>query len=395
MRHLLIFILLFISVPPTDVVGIGIAYKNDSIKNRLELELDTGKFESEEKVIQFLELTKNLDLSNPLEALFYTKALEAKLQSEGSTMGQVYIHSYSGNLYWSQGIYHEALRHYFAALQQFEKRNDKLAVIRQLNNIGETYKKQKNYNNAAYFLKKALQLTSTSDSIKPGLVLVNLGQLYMLQQKYDSANFYFNAFLNSPVTENKKALAFTYLYKGIIHRDLQQYDSSLYMFNKSLTIWENISFYRGIVETKAELGKLEFLQKHYQNAKKLFLEAEKEAKAINALDLLMKVYRYKINLYKMSGNKDSLINYYELYILMKDSIFNEESKAEINTMSIQYELAQKEKDYYKLALEQNILSNEIKTQNRFLLFLGLIILIALIFIAILWKQKNSLSKTHL
>ncbi len=367
---------------------------NDSIKMVLNSQIDTSEFKYEHEVLYFLELTSKLNLSSPTEALFYTRALENIQLNSNSTVGKAYIHSYKANYYWAQGIYDAALKDYFLALNLFEDKGDTIAIVKQLNNIGETYKKRNNYKKSASFLKQALSAAQQIEKMQPELILVNLGQLYMLQSRYDSALYYLNNILNNDEIRNKNALGFAHLYKGVIMRDQNFFDSASYHFHKSLEIWEETSFLRSIVETNTEMAKLSIMQENLIFADHILHKAENEAIKINALDLLMRIYKYQIDLSKIFKGKDSIIYFYDKYISIKDSIFNEETRSEINKLSIQYELSQKEKDYYKLALEQNILTNEVKTQNRFLVFLILVIVFASIFILLLWKQRNNLITAH-
>lgn len=397
MRLWLIFIL--ITLFTCNLRGIraesAISDNPDSLKNLLELKLDSSGFSTEQEVIAYLDLTSKLNLSSPADALLFTKALENHLLIEKNKIGEAFIHSYKANYYWSQGIYGAALKGYFQALSLFEERKDEIEVIKQLNNIGETYKKQKDYQKAARFLTEALERMEKLDKDQDiQLISVNLGQLYMLQNQYDSALLYLNNVLTTTSQYDKNALGFANLYKGIIKREKSEYDSASYFFRKSLDIWEEEKFRRSIVETKAELAHLAISQKNYQLANTTLQEIQKDAMEINALDILMRIYQYQIALSKLVGSKDSLISQYEKFIAIKDSIFNEETRSEINKVSIQYELSQKENEYYKLALEQNILTNSIKTQSRFLIFLGVVTFFGFIFILVLWRQRSNLIKAH-
>ncbi|PTB97948.1 hypothetical protein C9994_00555 [Marivirga lumbricoides] len=368
----------------------------DSLKNLLELQLDSVSFTTEEEVLAYLELTSKLNLSSPADALIFAKALENQLLFEQKKVGEAHIHSYKGNYYWSQGIYGAALKDYFEALKLFEERKDEFEAIKQLNNIGETYKKQKDYQKASRFLNEALIRMShlRSEEQNTQLIMVNLGQLYMLEDQFDSALYFLDKVLSRTTRNNRTAQGFANLYKGMIKRDRGQFDSASHYFHKSLDIWEAEKFKRSIVETKAELAQLAIMQQNYQLATTTLQETQLDAKQINALDILMRIYQYQIALFKLKGSKDSLISYYEKFISIKDSIFNEETRSEINKLSIQYELSQRENKYYKLALEQNILTNDIKTQSRFLIFLILISLIGFIFIIVLWGQRSNLLKVH-
>lgn len=394
MRPFFIQIFSFLLLWPLTITAEEILENSDSIKKVLEAQIDTSKFEDKNEVLSFLQLTSKLNLNNPTEALYYTRTLENKQAISNNKVGKAYIHSYKANYYWAQGIYDAALKDYFLALSLFEESDNEFEMAKQLNNIGETYKKRNNYKKSAIFLKQALSLANTIDGLNPELILVNLGQLYMLQSRYDSALYYLDDILTNKDLKDENALGFAHLYKGIIYRGQAIYDSASYHFHKSMAIWEKSSFLRSIVETNTEMAKLAMMENHLKLADQILHKAEEEAISINALDLLMRIYRYQIDLSKEFKGKDSIIYFYDKYISIKDSIFNEETRSEINKLSIQYELSQKEKDYYKLALEQNILTNEVKTQNRFLIFLSLVIVFAAIFIFMLWKQRNNLIKAQ-
>ncbi|WP_296620078.1 hypothetical protein [Marivirga sp.] len=362
--------------------------------NLLENKLSSEGFNKEQDVIEYLNLTSKLFQESPTDALFYVNALEEKLESEKNDTGRAYILSKKGTFFWLQGVYDASLKAYFEALNIFEQEENKIEVVKTLNNIGETYKKQKDYTQSARFIKLALSKINNLEDLSPELILVNLGQLFMLKGNYDSANYYLNQIQNKD-SVSKQSKGFTYLYKGIVKRESSQYDSAQYFLRQSLIYWEELNYGRGITESKIEIARIYISQNNYLEANKSLKEAENIALKINALDLLLRIYQSKIDLFKLTGGKDSLVFYFDKYLQIKDSIFNSESRAEINKLSIQYNLAQKEKERFKLALQQSELSNKIEKRTQFLIFLITLLIFAFVLIFYLRNKSIQLKRAHI
>jgi tetratricopeptide (TPR) repeat protein len=172
------------------IANANILAQSDTIKSLLEKQLLNKEFNNEAKVLEYLELTGKMYSQSPSDALFFVRELEKKLEAEDNTNGKAYLLSKKGTYFWLQGIYDASLKAYFAALGIFEENNNQLEVVKTLNNIGETYKKQKDYTQSAKFIKLALAKLGEIEELSPELILVNLGQLFMLQDNYDSATIF-------------------------------------------------------------------------------------------------------------------------------------------------------------------------------------------------------------
>lgn len=376
------------------VVRSALALQSDSIQLLLDNQLLKGEFNNEEEVLDYLDLTSKIYPQSPTDALYYVTALEQKLESEENKSGKAYILSKKAGFYWLQGIYDASLKAYFEALKIFEEKNENLEVVKTLNNIGETYKKQKDYIQSAKFIKLALAKLDELEAFSPELILVNLGQLFMLQENYDSANYYLNQILNkdSVSTQSK---GFANLYKGIINRKTGQNDSAKSFLEQSLKYWNEINYDRGIVESKIETAQIFINQSKFPFANQYLREAETLALKINSLDLLLNIYQSKIDLFKIRGSKDSLVYYFDKYLKIKDSIFNSESRAEINKLSIQYDLAQKEKESFKIALEKSKLANEVEKRTQFLVLISTVLIFSIVLIIYLRHKGNQLKSAHI
>jgi signal transduction histidine kinase len=136
-------------------------------------------------------------------------------------------------------------------------------------------------------------------------------------------------------------------------------------------------------------------QNQLVEANQFLKTAEMLALKANTLDLLLKIYQSKIELYKLRGSKDSLVFYFDKYLGIKDSIFNSESRAEINKLSIQYDLSQKEKESYKLALQQSQMANKIENRTKFLILLTVALIFSIVMLFYLRNKSNQLKSAHL
>jgi uncharacterized membrane-anchored protein YhcB (DUF1043 family) len=367
--------------------------QSDSIQLILDEKLSKEEFNNEQRVLEYLDLTSKIYPQSPTDALYYVTALEQKLELTKNKNGKAYILSKKGSYYWLQGIYDAALKAYFESLKLFEEKDNVIEVVKTLNNIGETYKKQRDYIQSARFIKLALVKLGEVDEFSPELILVNLGQLFMLQENYDSANYYLNQILNKD-NVSTQSKGFANLYKGIVNWKTGQNDSAEYFLQQSLNYWKEINYDRGIVESKIGIAQIFITKREFSIANQYLKEAETLSLKINSLDLLLKIYQSKIDLFKIKGSKDSLVYYFEHYLKIKDSIFNSESRAEINNLSIQYGLAQKEKESYKIALEKSQLANKIENRTQFLILLIAALIFSFVLIIYLRNKSTQLKNAH-
>jgi len=367
------------------------ALQNNSYE---ENDINLIAYETGDSIDLYLDEINDLYQSSPSEALYLINNLESQLRNSDDKKALAYTLKRKAAFYWLQGIYDAALKAYFEALSLFEAQNNKTEVIKMLNNIGETYKKQKDYSQSAKFISEALDKVQENDSLSPELILVNLGQLFMLKENYDSANYYLNRVLNKPDVKSR-TLGFIHLYKGIINRELNSIDSSIYHLNKSRTYWADSDYKRGMIESEIELANAYIITGKSQLANQYLETAEREALTINTLDLLLRIYQTKIDLKEIIGTKDSLVYYFDKYLKIKDSIYNAESRAEINELSIQYNLAEKENESYRLALEQAELANEIEFRTQMIIFISLILIVSIILIIYLRNNRNQLREAHI
>lgn len=328
------------------------------------------------------------DQGNYQDALkFYSNALTiAQKIKKGVAMINAYNHL--GNLSNAQGDYPEALKNYFKALDIAERTKNKNAIPEIRNNIGSIYVKQNNFqealNNYLISLKIREELADKGSIIR---IYVNIGKLYLTQEKIESAfENLFLALKYSQETGDKQGLILSYNTIGRIYfkkaavymGKSQSVDSILKNLSlaerhqtSALKISEETGEKSEMANAYINLGNTFSKQAKYING---LLSKQKQKDAIQYLSkglLLAKQIGIKEDIkdsylilgenYKITGNYKKALEYTNLYLAMKDSLYNTESSRKMETLRTEYEV---EKAVAKERIEKEKLALEEKGKNE-------------------------------
>ncbi|MEZ5198220.1 MAG: tetratricopeptide repeat protein [Bacteroidales bacterium] len=122
------------------------------------------------------------------------------------------------------------------------------------------------------------------------------------------------------------------------------------------------------------IGILYALQKKYKKALLNFEEAKKVALEVGSKDNLQSIYRNMSEAYEDLYDYNAALEYFKLYEVVKDSMFNEDKTRKIEEMEARFEHEKKEKAIALQKAEIELLSKdlEIETVKRNGLFIGLL-----------------------
>ena len=341
---------------------------------------DTVKVNHLCQLIRESELTGNFDsgLNHGKDALELAFKLNYK-------KGIAKASNNIGNIYNSQGNYPEALRNYFSALKIFEEKSDKRSIAGSLANIGNVYKSQRNYSEA---LKNHFESLKIRQEIrdKQGIAASynNIGNIYYLQTNYTKALEIYLAALNiKQEIGNKQGIATTLANIGLVFDYQKEYPNALNNYFAALKLYEEIGNKKGIVESfiniglvNIKIGKLNVAQTYLSKA--LLLSKEIGSK-IN----VQESYIGFIKLDSASGNYKSAFEHYKLFVLYRDSLFNEENikktvQAEMNFNFEKTQEAEKLVQEKKDALQHEEMLRQKTIRYSFTFGFALMLLLAII-----------------
>lgn len=342
------------------------------------------------------------DIEKALEFFNKSIAIRKKIKDQ---KGLATSYCNIGGVYENQGDISKGLEYYHMALKIQEEIVDKEGIALTLNNIGFIYINQDDIPKALEFLQRALTIyTEIEDKSGIAFTLNNIGSCYKNQNNTEKALYYFNESLKTcqeidyqeGIGAGLNAIGTIYLKKGDYKKTLEYYQKALNIFE---TIGNSYGINNGLKDIGVVLLKLGKLNEALSYAKRS-LETAKEMgypqNIKNSAELLKTIYQKQ-------NNYDEALKMFELEILMRDSVTNEETKKAALKKQLAYEYEKKAAaDSVKHAEEQKVNNALLKAQQaqlkqektqRFVLYGGLVLVIAfLVFIVnrfhITRKQKT-------
>lgn len=352
--------------------------------------------------------------------------------------------NYLGIIYESKGEYTESIDFYLQALRINTEIGNRVSIGKNLINLGVVYESRTNYTKALDYYQKALKINEEIGSkYILAINFVNIGLVYKELGGYTKALEYFNRALeiNEEIGEKRNS-AITIGNIATVYDEQGDLELALEYYQKSLETFEEIDFKAGMVNIIINIGSLYAKQGDYTKALEFYQKALKISKefgdknsvsaclgkiallynetgdyntaikyAKESLDISKKIgslkwqkhaYRHLSDAYQGLDNYKIALEYRDLWIETKDSIFNTERVKAIADIQARYESEKKEKQIIK---QKSEIEKQITQRNMFIIAFGLMIIFALIVLSsyrqkrkaniLLAEQKNKIEATNL
>ncbi len=221
-------------------------------------------------------------------------------------VGLFYSLNNIGTIYEDWGKNDLALEHYQSALQFAQKINNKNYEAIALHNIGVAKSKLGNYEMALEYLNNSLVLRNElNDHEGIFKTLINLGEIQLKINHVTEAIARFHHALSNSIEDGNKV---------------------------------------NIAEASLKLGKSYLLTNEYEKAGPLLEKAMKLSKDAGETKYLHESYKSLSDYCALKNDFENAYKYYLEHTILKDSIFNRDSRREISEMQTLYELDKKEKE---------------------------------------------------
>ena len=312
---------------------------------------------------------------------FYTKAIDYHIKSLnaskkiGDNKGISGSYNNIGLVYEYQGAYTKAISYYLKSLKISEEIGDKKVIQSACNNIGGIHYNQGAYDEALSYFFKSLKI-SKEIGIKKGEAdsYNNIGSIYRQQGFEDkSLQYHLKSLKIKEEIGDKRGLFSSYQNLGVSYYTKGSYDKTLSYYLKSLNIAEEMDDKHGIATTYLNISalnirladstainetqRIEYLKKAIKNSSRSY----KLAKETGSLPLVSEACNSLMNTYSKLGNYKRAIEFSEIYIISKDSLFDKTKTKELAKIEAKYEY-QKQTEIDSLAHV-----NEIKIKDQVLL----------------------------
>ena len=249
-----------------------------------------------------------------------------------------------GCIYMGQGNYPDALKNHFDALKIREELKNKEGVGQSFFNIGSIYIYQNNYKNALIYLKKSLK-TRKEINDKQGIwgSYLNIAAVYYYQNNFSEAikNFSYGQKIAEELGD-KNGVAASYQNIASIYVIQKKYPEALNNLTIALKIQQEIGDKAAIAHLYGTLGTLKLKINQPKIAKEYLDKALAIAKEIGNKETVKNSYGKLSEIDSTIGDFKQAMKHYKLYILYRDSLFNEENTKKTVQTQMQYEFDKKD-----------------------------------------------------
>lgn len=261
---------------------------------------------------------------------------------------------------FQKGNSSKALEYYLKALKLFKTIEDEHGEAMLLNRVGTIYTNQDNIEKGYEYYKKSLLLyQSLGEENEIANPLNNLGSYYKDKRDYSTALFYYKKSLEIDIkVKNKQGSATLYSNIGGVYTTLGDYSKALISFVKGLTIFEEMGDKNGIAMLLNHIGQVHYEQGDYESAYINANNAFKLSEENNYFKRLSTSAVLLSQIYEAEGKSTEALEMYKLYTATKDSMINENTKANAIRQQSKYEYENQK------AIDDAVYSKELARQQE-------------------------------
>ena len=341
------------------------------------------------KVNALNALSSELRASNTIQSLEYAKLALGLAEQLKFKSGLISAHNNIGIACYFTGAYPEALRHYLEAVKLLETINNKRRLSAEYNNIAALYLEQSDYKDAeSYFMKSLKMDEELGDKLGMAQSYNNIGTIYHDQNRDDDALIvYFKSLQLRQSINDTEGLPSTYANIGNSLVNKKDYEKAEGYLRQSLVCYKKNGDTMGIALAYINLGDL-FSTKKLNDAALAFYDSSVVISKKNTYrDYLSYAYKAMASVNSDKENFEKAYSYHQLYMDVKDSIYNKENAAQISEMQTKYETEKKEKEIIESKAESEKQAN---LKNAFIVgFILMVLLAYLIFRGYVTKKRSN------
>jgi tetratricopeptide (TPR) repeat protein len=300
----------------------------------------------------------------------------------GNCVEELYMYSLTGEAYREQGDYEKAfdvLQQCIAYSEEFHHRE----MTRSLYfTLAEMFVHIEDYSSAQLYFREGFG-NDEPEQTDPWTLLVYT-ELLTHQHKYDSALYYFARYDSAHAGPSKLR---TFLAtKGEYYLCREDYATALPYFQKSLSYQRQMNDRNQVMRCLQDLSKTQLGLGRDAEAFRDVREELTLATATHARQNIRDGYQMLYLLYDREGRMDSAYSYYRRYIVLKDSVLNDQLKGKFASYGFQQQirLLNQEKQLQDVCLREEML-----TKKLLIMGIAVILLLGAIYVWIVrLKRKN-------
>lgn len=285
--------------------------------------------------------------------------------------------------------YDKALSVHFLCLALGEERGDYISIGRSYQNIGHAYFRMRNFSEALANFKKALTTKQKSNDLGDIESLYNnIGFCLNQLAEHKEARDYFRKALSACGDDCRLVTKVSTLHGlAIASFSVGYIEEARANFQASLKLAREINDIRAEAENLLWVAKLAVMDGKHESAIRDLNSAESFALELEYTELLISIYKQLSEIYGATDDYKNYSKYLEKYVMLKDSIYDE---------NVLNNLAKAKTDYEQRENLAIIKAREltIAQQHRFNMAVMVIAFLAGALVLVLFWNNNSIKKIN-
>ncbi len=308
--------------------------------------------------------------TNPNDAFVYVDEAIQISNDLNWARGIISAWRQKGNLYYVMADNLNAMDAFQKGLKVAQESNQKILEASLYGNLGnihaDLHQNQKALENYFLYLKTASELGQKPDQVR---ALSNIGLVYNDMDKWDRGIAYLDsALVIAKEEKNDYFIAAIINNLGIVHKDKQEYETSLTYYKKAAEIAkQNQNKY---IEASAlnSIGKVNLILENYTDAAQSAKVALAISEEIDAVEWQSDSWQVLSSVNEEQGNMEAALEAYKKHIQLRDSVLNEEKRAELTKKEMQFQLEKQQAEANEAIKRQRFVKNSAMAGGGILLF---------------------------
>ena len=334
------------------------------------------------------------DFANSLS--YYLQSLELRREL-GDLKGEAAIYGNLGLIYGQQGNQLKELEYQLKSLAINEQIRDTSNLTSNYNNIANIYQHQGDSARALDYYRQALKMYEVwggKDNV--ALIYNNMGNLYRSFREYDKALKYLNESLRIRTElKDRMGVAINYVNLGTVYGKMGDYEKARENTLESIKHFNALGDSNSLANGYFNLGDIALNEEKYTEAIRYCGESLKLARASGKIKIESAACACLYRAHKALGNEGRALEYFEEYVVLEDSLNEEELRLELNRLEFEKQILADsmiradEKNTLQLAHQQELTKKNRTTNVILFVAFGVLIVALVLLNRMLFFQRNT------
>lgn len=257
----------------------------------------------------------------------YDQSLTLK-QTTGDMVGMSATYNNIGLIYQNQGQIDQALRYYNLSLALDDSTGNQEGVSTSYVNIASVYEDQGEYKTAMQYADSALQIAGKTHNVyNQGYCHVLIGNIYKkMNDRGKAMEHYRTSFDLRASIDDQQGMAYCLKYIGALYEEEDSVRMALSCFNQGLKIFEAQEDIWGMAKVQYLIGKIYLRNNQLDSARLMGELSLMNAQLLGYPTDIRDAAKLLADVYRALGNWKVALEMSDLYMTMRDSVFNDETR---------------------------------------------------------------------